>query len=527
MKTGAKTPQKIEFLDEPQTDLPINSSPSISCDPLAAYATKEEILFIAFAAGVISAPSDSLQSTNIEMWPSESLYKLRSNLISMSLKNDEAEKQIQKDLQDGFDSVLNELRQNEDDEPLRFVHLPDTFSESPPNLHLNQYSSSISSYHQSPSANTFLGRSTSTLYLQPHSSFLSSVPSSSNKIRFDQASLTRPTSPSPNISQGFRTASPRIDQSRSRPASSSSNHLRRTQSTSIMRSAMTPETIWENVSHFIKPIDKMSTVMSYLSPSKPKYNANDILAEPLGPHYSTTICQSEKYLSDPSKSSLIIPPPMIDISSSSSNANTHSRLISAFVPLLVDEETGEVAISTINQENDSESSGEIAKDQKNNDFHSLENHHEDDSYSKQYLESDEVNYTVDNEIRESDFNLTPTADSTGITRYGLLNFEERLAMELEYVGIKGSEKKQPDADGQILHELAEALKEQEIARNEANKWRKIMLETLQKRKSEIDDRDKKHKQWNSIMNNFLAQEKAKFQQEKKKSRPHTISTESD
>ncbi|OHT11476.1 hypothetical protein TRFO_19010 [Tritrichomonas foetus] len=455
MKTGAKRTKKAPVNEEAPAELQSSPFLQMPADPLATYVGQYGLYYLGFAGGVISTPPDSLQSVNIEMWPLDQIYKLRSDLISLSLLIDEDDKVIQKDLKIGFEDVVTGLHENEDEETLRFQRLP-----------------------------------------------LSNKIKTTKEIRFDP--IVRPCSPMPSIqpAQLISHTRARVEQlSRARPQSA---HLRRTQSSSNIKS-LTQDTLWENVDLFLHPVEKITQIQQYMIPSKPKNNL-EILNEPVGPHYSTTICRAPNVLSDPVKSRLIIPPPPADLTGNTDTSSyLHSRLVSAVVPLLGSKDkraTGKNSMS-------SGSRGVKSENEENTTLAAS-------------------NTAILNDLKNTEYNSTPTAECTGFTGYGWLNFEERLAMELSYVGIEGSGNVVTSVDCPIAQDLAEAIKEHDAVIKEANKWKKIMADIVQKRRPILEDRNRKHKEWSAAMNQYYAQEKAKQAQEKKKSRPpHSTSTESD
>ena len=438
MKTGAKksnkAPVEDEFPIEPQKS-PFLQVPS---DPIAAEVNQMGLIYLGYAAGVIQTAPDSLQSVNVEMWPIDQIFKLRSELIALSIIIDEHEKAIQKDRQIGYENFVTELHENEDEEALKFQHL-------------------------------------STNVRKPV-----------KETRFDP--LARPGSPMLSLppSQIIPHSRSRADQlPRSRTPSA---HLRRSTSTSSIKQ-LTQDSLWENVDLFMHPIEKLNHIQQYMIQTRPKTTA-DILNEPIGPHYSTTIGRDPSVMSDPIKSRLKIPPPPADLTGNTDNRSyLHSRLVSAVVPLL---ETT-------------------------------------DNFSKFIVEDQATNNTtILNDFQCSENNSTPTAESSGFTGYGYLNFEERLEMELSYVGIEGSGNVVTTYDCPIAQDLSDALKEQEEVVKEVNKWKKIMADLIQSKKSVLEERSRRHKEWTHAMNHFFAQEKSKNQQDKKKNKPsHLISTESE
>ena len=547
MKAEAQRTKKEPVSEEPQIESQ-SISIQIPSDPLAAEVNQDGLFYLGFAAGVITTAPDSLQSVNIEMWPIEQIYKLRSDLISLSLIIDDLDKEIQNNLQIGFENILNELHQNEIEEPLRFQHLS-SFSSSSGNSSLNYMPSSCSSYNY-PSSPFLSSSSSSILYPSPSLSSSAAFSNSSalrkpkQEIRFDHVSYTRPCSPSPTMMQNRLASSSRPEQLlRSRPQST---HIRRSKSTTLSRTSMTPETLWENVDLFMKPINKFSAIQSYLVPTEFKNDSETILNEPVGPHYSTTICRSPSILSDPIKSKLIIPPPPSNLSGNAvTSSYLHSRLISAIVPLLPPTKSGNINRNSLDHET-GEKGQDLGENISENESHNCTTDNEDNDNSISFADNDlqfdfdqsfnssnysnkfgNQNISIIKDLKTAEYNSFPTTECTGFTGYGWLSFDDRLEMELAYVGIEGSGNVVTTADCPITQDLKEALKERDEMAKEANKWKKVISDIVQENKSKLEQRSKKIKRWNEAMDHFRAQEKAKAQQGKKKAKPNSNSTESD
>lgn len=64
MQAEAQRTKKEPISEEPQIDSQSNSS-KISADPLAAEAIEDGLIYLGYAAGVITKAPDSLQSVNI------------------------------------------------------------------------------------------------------------------------------------------------------------------------------------------------------------------------------------------------------------------------------------------------------------------------------------------------------------------------------------------------------------------------------------------------------------------------------
>jgi hypothetical protein len=240
----------------------------------------------------------------------------------------------------------------------------------------------------------------------------------------------------------------------------------------------------------MKPIEKMTTVHRVLGKVSPPVDRS-ILNEPIGPHYSTTLPKSQAVMGDPFKSKLMIPPPPADLGGSAdSSSYLHTRLISAVVPLLGCKTDG-VALGAMDDV--SQDTSQILRD-----------------------------------LRRVEGTVTPVSEGYGFTAYNWLNFEERLALELKSAGIEGKGGVLDSADCPILQDLADSVERQGAVQAESAKWRQVVSDILKDGKEKIlEERLRKHKQWSSVVNHYMAQEKAKGSLEKKKRIHANGSTESD
>jgi hypothetical protein len=366
-------------------------------DPLLGVVTQMNLPFLAYAGGVLPVPPDDMQTSNIEMWTLEQIYKLRSDLIALSLLVDEDDAAIQSAIEVGLEDILGSLREAEDQEPLRL-------------------------------------------------------------------DLTRQPS-----DWGIRPASPGPHQ---RPRSESERRLATRPKPVSPGRGLTPETIWENVDLYMKPVEKLSAIHRLLGQSTP-IGDKSALTEPIGPHYSSTLPKTPAFLSDPHKSKLIIPPPPSELTGSVDGAShLHARLISALVPLLGSEEPD---FSGQGTEDSSPGPAQLLKD-----------------------------------LRRAEMSATPLADCCGFTMYSWLTFEEKLSMELKFAGIEGPRNLRNAIDSPILQDLADSLEMQEEIQSKAVTWRRTVSDMLSNGKQKVlEERMQKERNWNLVMNNFMAQEKAK------------------
>jgi hypothetical protein len=258
---------------EPHTPPRIADDTRSIHDPLLAAVTGMDLPYLGYAGGVIQAAPDDLQTPNIEMWPLDQIYALRSDLIALSMMVDADDSAIQEAVEVGFRGILGSLHEAEDQEPLRLDQM-----------------------HAGPRVRE-------------------SRPSGSSSPLFGSVSFQLPRARSESERRMASTA-------HGRPRSSS------------QAPQLAQDSIWENVDMFMRPIEKMSAIHRVLGKVAVPADRS-VLNEPMGPHYSTTIPKSQAVQSDPTKARLMIPQPPADLSGSAdSSSYLHTRLISAVVPLL-------------------------------------------------------------------------------------------------------------------------------------------------------------------------------------------------
>jgi hypothetical protein len=366
--------------------------------------------YLAYASGILPTAPGGLQTSNIEMWPLDQIYRLRSDLISLSLAVDADDEAIQRFIDAGFESILTSLHNAEDLEPLKLDHLK-----------------------------------------------------------------VRPVGERDSAVTTFGAACPPFGHARPRAEGLARTRIANRPRAQSLRS-LTPESLWENADLFLKPIEKLSAVQRFLHLSQP--HDRRVLEEAPGPHYSTTLPKDPAVVSDQFKSRLVIPPPPPDLTGTTDSASSlHARLVSAVVPLLGTEETVPIP------DDGAPPASQILRD-----------------------------------LRRAEELATPVGEDCSFGAFARLNFEERLGLELQAAGITGAGKVVHTVDCPILQDLADALEREGAVIAEANRWRKIVSEFVEKGKAVIEERAKQQRQWTVVLNNHLAQERAKIMLEKKKAR---------
>lgn len=373
--------------------------------------------YLSYAGGITSNAPDDVQNANVEMWKLDQIYRLRSEIIELSLIIDKKDEIIQEQIRKGFETIAKSLEEKESNEPLKIR--------------------SISFDKQANNEND--------QYI------------SSQKI----SSYSRPISPSMGILQKNKYDNGTIKKrtSSSRRTSSSQNKQ------------LTKDSLWDNVDMFLKPIDNINDLDALLNDSKP-IGEQKWLQEPLGQHYSLTMKRNINYLSDPLKEKLIVPhPPGESSETSETSAYLQSRLISSVVPK-IGKETLQLP-----------------------EMPSFKNENNLNSFSK--------------DLQFAENNVTPPSDSLDFSGYGKLKFDEKLMLELKYVGIEINEKTKLTEDCPILKEMMYLFDNEKESIDKTNKLKQIVHEIFEKKKYYLEERQKKHNEWILTMNHFRQNDKTK------------------
>lgn len=277
MKKGSK---KCDFQSSKGDDDSTNIAPvpSQSTDPFWNDVICLNFDYLSYAGGITSAAPGNVRCANVEMWNLDQIYKLRSEVLELSMVIDKRDEIIQEQIKNGFETIVESLEEMEASEPLKIS-----------SISFEKHVCSESEQNIPPQRVTSISR--------PISPAISSQPKNKN----DNGMIKKRTS-----------------------------STRRTSTT--QNKQLTKESLWENVDMFLKPVDNLNDMKDLLIDSKPIADQK-WLQEPLGQHYSLTLRKWVNYSSDPLKEKLIVPQPP-SVSSDSTNISTYlqSRLISSVVP---------------------------------------------------------------------------------------------------------------------------------------------------------------------------------------------------
>lgn len=391
-------------------------------DPFTSTILQLDLPHLAFISGLLPTGPGNLQSKNPEMWPLSHLYRLHSELISLSIFCDSEGAKIHDLLQSGMETISKSLHNAEDLEPLVLNH--------PKPVSRRTSREPKFDPHIRPTSPGFYG---------------SQIP----RVKSENNLRTRVTNSTPRI-----------------PRQSPRHHL-------------TPDALWDNVNLLMKPVDDLTSIRKYLTETTVT-SSPELLAEPMGPHYSKTLVTS-----DPQKSKLIVPPPHDLKGNTNANSQLHSRLIAAMVPLLgfTEEKSRSNEAIPVN--------AELLRDLK----------------------------------RAENVSATPVAETGGFSVYERLDFGEKLALEVKYAGMERSGGPLNNDACPIMQDMVEAIEREPGVVDEANKWRRAALEILEKKKDILDKRASRYKRWQEEMHQHVLQERARMHQEKKYR--YTASTESE
>ena len=369
-----------------------------SCDDIGDLG----VPYVCFAGGLCGAPASDLVSVNPEMWPLSHLYRLRSELIKVGVFCDSEDSAIQGLLGSGLARVVSSLSAEEACEPL-----------------------SLSRGSLFSGRNRRCGRSESRVRPQSPASHVFSI----SRVKSESNLRSRVSC------VGSRSVKP----------VSVKPHFRE-------------DSIWENVNVLMKPIEDFVPILKYLdNPSV--CTSSDCLSEPIGPHYSTTLCRRPSVLNDAHKSKLVIPSPASSVcGKDDSDSHLHSRLVSAVVPLLgVCDCVG---------------------------------------YVSEHLCPVNEDLLRDLDVAEH-VESTRCAECGSFGDYGCLSFAEKLRLELDYAGLESGGCQVHECDCPLLQDLREALDREKSVVEEANKLRRIALSHLESGQASIEERARRQRFWES------------------------------
>lgn len=251
----------------------------------------DKYVFLSVAGGMKTKnnntdTADVPTTNNLLWWKKASLYKLRSELIDISLQLDQEEAITSSIAQNLYQRIADRQREEENAQPLRFSPIVEIKPEITVSTHGN----------------------------------------------------TRNTSPSPRFSSDQTPepsrntrSEPRSSTGRSRP-SSGDHYLKQ----------LKQDSIWDNTELFCSPILNLNTFSEALKIRCPYVLDPKVLSDPLGQHYSIRFSQMDQLKNDPIKSKIILPSTLFDKENDNlSSRHFHNRLIAAMVkiPMIEDEIT--------------------------------------------------------------------------------------------------------------------------------------------------------------------------------------------
>ena len=249
---------------------------------------------------------------------------------------------------------------------------------------------------------------------------------------------------------------------------------------------ITADSIWETTDLFYKPIKSVSIFDRWLIPSKVLIEPFK-LNEPLGQHYSEVFNKNQNFLLDPLKSRLKMPqPPFGSQGLKDCNAHIHRRLLSTLLPIYED--------NYINNELFNEPKSDYGLD------------------DIQKIQSATLSY---NSLKVVESNGLPVASKFGNSRYGKLNFETRLRIELDFLGIIGENKPSIDMNYPIMMDLKDSYYNYKNVIEITNNWRNKIEKFIYNNQKTFLERVKLQNNWDNALQLYLKQENAAKQNLKK------------
>lgn len=256
---------------------------------------------------------------------------------------------------------------------------------------------------------------------------------------------------------------------------------------------LTSETIWDTTDRFFKPIKTPNYFDRYLQLSRPTYDINK-LQEPLGTHYSITYSKMASIQNDPLKSQIKMPSPPFADPNNSGSTHLHKRLISAILDL--NDTTPDTNSCTSDteflEEGEKIEQNDVSKDKKlQNDFTNLGN---------------------------AGMNALPVACRAGNSAYGQLDFEKRLKLELDSLGIVSSGQTFVDMNYPVMRYLNDKVVQQRTACDEANRCRRFVEQYVALGQRKFQEVVKRNRDWNSALALYLELEAKDKSNSKKKTK---------
>lgn len=280
-KNKSKNIEFPEASSEPPSEEPAMSSEEIVAIPKTIFF---KYPYLTLGSGKVKQVKsmegiDTPSTPNTQMWKTNELYKMRTELINLSLHLDEIEQENNKVLTLKMQKLIDKMHDAERMQPLNFHRL-----DKGPSDKLDS-SENINSRSISPTPN----RSDDKVH-EPK-----------RKLREDKHSST----------------------GRSRPSDES--HLAR---------QLKQDSIWDNSEFLMQPVQNVTVFNDALKYMKPYLIDQKIMNEPFGQHYSQRISRTDALIADPIKSKVILPSsPFEESKENVSGLHLHSRLISALIPV--------------------------------------------------------------------------------------------------------------------------------------------------------------------------------------------------
>lgn len=312
------------------------------------------------------------------------------------------------------------------------------------------------------------------------------------RIRFPKSEVK--AQPAPEIKPEEKPEQPAKSQTKKLNSKNHSHHKDKHRHSDEPK-PLTADTIWKTTDRFFKPIKTANYFDRYLQLSRPTYDINKI-QEPLGTHYSITFSKMASFQNDPLKSQLKMPTPPFSKLSGSGN-HIHNRLVSAILDVSGNKEDSNsmTSDSEFNQETDKIDS-------------------EDQSKAK-LLQNKLAN------LSRSSFNCLPVGSRIGNSAYGQLDFEKRLHLELESLGIKATGQTIVDTNYPVSHYISDKVAQQRFACEQANRCRRMIEQYVALGQRKFADVVRRNRDWNSALSIYLQQEAKEKGSTKKKTKSHS------
>ena len=245
---------------------------------LQKFVSDHNLPFLGLCSGFADDTSGEVlpPSSNMLMWPTEMICKLRSEIFRLSAELDAVLKDMENAHKESLQDVVKKMVEMEGEEPL---------------------------------------------LLRPISGEVEAG-------LFWDESASRSRSPTPVSEVKPAERRPRMSSERRMSLARPKNDEE-----DLRTKASLQDSLWNNMDLFLKPVPNLGQFNSVLAPPRGKAFDKSVLSEPFGTHYSVTLPrQVEGFSSDPMKSRLVLPPSVFEESRTDVNtAHLHSRVVCALV----------------------------------------------------------------------------------------------------------------------------------------------------------------------------------------------------